>query len=162
MDYASATPGDAPNSWDQYWYGDIWGMGWTGARYRGLIVRSGYTSAGQWVGGKVTMTTVPDGTSNTLLVSEKRLDMRNYINGDWHDDCGWGDSWDPDVVRYTAHQPQQDAPGGVGGYEFGSAHGAGVQTLMGDGSVRMVSYSIPLATWNALGGRDDGLTITLD
>jgi len=160
MDYASATPGDTPTSWDQFWYGDIWGMGWVSQQYKGIIVRGGYDSSGKWQGGKVTMVSITDGTSNTLMIAEKRLDSRNYVNGDWHDDCGWGDAWDPDVVRYTGQgagpNPRKDSPGGVSGYDFGSAHSTGINTLMGDGSVRHITYSIDATTFNNLGTRAGG------
>jgi prepilin-type N-terminal cleavage/methylation domain-containing protein len=163
MDYASATPADTPTSWDQYWMGDTWGTytsTWTTANYRGVIVRGGLWSNGIWYGAKVTMTGISDGTSSTLLVSEKRLDVRNYFTGDWHDDCGWGDGWDPDVVRYTGQavgrNPQKDSQGGVSGYDFGSAHSSGIVALMADGSVRTISYSIDATTFNNLGTRNGG------
>jgi len=163
MDYAAATPAQINNynGWDQFWYGDIWGMGWTSAAYNGIIVRGGPDANGKgWVGGKVTIPQISDGTSSTLMVSEKRLDTRNYNSGDWHDDCGWGDGWDPDVIRYTGQatgpNPRRDQAGGIAGYEMGSAHSSGINGLMGDGSVRTISYSIDPTTFNALGTRNGG------
>jgi prepilin-type N-terminal cleavage/methylation domain-containing protein len=155
MDYASATPADAPNSWDQYWYGNIWGVP-TSAKYFGAIVRTGTS------GSPSNLAHIKDGTSNVLLISEKRLDTRNYFSGDWHDDQGWIDGWDPDVVRYTGYQPQRDAAGGVSGYEFGSAHPAGICSVLVDGSVRIINYSIDLTLFNNLGHRQDGAAINLD
>ena len=38
MDYASATPGDGPNTWDQFWYGNIWWFPGN-VTYNGMIVR---------------------------------------------------------------------------------------------------------------------------
>jgi len=166
MDYGSATPAASPNSWDQYWNGDIWGMGWVPYTYHGVIIRGGQPAGGgAWVGGKVTMSTIPDGTSNTLLVGEKQLNPQAYMGGDWHDDCGWADGWDPDVVRYTGFQPNPDASfnrqGGWEGYRFGSAHATGMQGLMTDGSVRMIPYNVNLSVFNAMGGRDDGVVVNL-
>jgi prepilin-type N-terminal cleavage/methylation domain-containing protein len=162
MDYASATPATAgqPSAWDEFWYGDVWGMSWTSSAYNGVIVRGGPNANGQgWNGGKSTMTSITDGTSNTLMISEKRLDSRNYYSGDWHDDCGWGDGWDPDVIRYTGQatgqNPAQDAQG-VSGYQFGSVHSSGIVALMADGSVRTINYSIDPFTFNALGTRNGG------
>jgi prepilin-type N-terminal cleavage/methylation domain-containing protein len=167
MDYASATPADSPGSWDQYWYGDIWGDGWMPFSHRGIIVRGGIrVSDGRWYGGKVTMAGISDGTSNTLLVGEKQLNPNNYFTGDWHDDSGWADSWDPDVVRYTGFDVLPDSrynnQGGWEGYRFGSAHPSGMQSLMGDGSVRSIRYGIPLAVFNAMGTRAGGETISND
>ena len=171
MDYASATPADSAGSWDQYWMGDIWGNGWVSRQYRGMIVRGGYNfnnpqyPANQWVGGQTTIGTIPDGTSNTLMVSEKQLNWRRYLSGDWHDDAGWADGWDPDVARYTGFQPQSDqqyGQGGWGGYRFGSAHATGMNGVFGDGSVRFIRYSVNGTVFNNTGGRDDGRVVDLD
>ncbi|MGL4550421.1 MAG: DUF1559 domain-containing protein [Gemmataceae bacterium] len=158
MDYASATPGEPVtpvNAWspDRYWWdGNIWGAPAT-ANYRGVIVRKGTSSS------RTTMVTITDGTSNTLLIAEKQLNMLNYETGDWHDDCGWGDGWDPDTVRYTALLPKADS-NSVDGYSFGSAHTGGMNGLMTDGSVRFISFSIDITTFNFLGDRMDGRTLT--
>ena len=96
MDYAAATPASAPNSWDQFWYGHIWEVPTT-AYYRGVIARKGTA------GGRSTIVSITDGTSNTMILGEKQLDPAKYYTGDWHDDCGWGDGWDPDVIRYTGY-----------------------------------------------------------
>jgi len=157
MDYASATPATAPNSWDQFWYGNIWGVP-TGVAYNGMIVRR---DADVVDSHGVALTACTDGLSNTLLVSEKRLDLRNYLSGDWHDDQGWIDGWDPDTVRYTGYLPQRDSVGGVSGYEFGSAHASGIQSLFGDGSVRMIRYSVSPTVFNWLGDRQDGQVVDM-
>jgi prepilin-type N-terminal cleavage/methylation domain-containing protein len=163
MDYAAATPAQIGNynGWDQFWYGDTWGGQsgtWSNNVYHGVIARGGQWGS-QWYGSKVTMVSISDGTANTLMISEKRLDTRNYFSGDWHDDAGWGDGWDPDVIRYTGQaigrNPQRDAQG-VSGYDFGSVHPSGIVALMADGSVRTISYSVDPATFNALGTRDGG------
>ena len=58
---------------------------------------------------------IPDGMSNTLLVSEKlvRADLyQGNMNGSggatYSDDRGWSDGWDPDTMRTTAFQPRSD------------------------------------------------------
>lgn len=158
MDYASATPANSPDSWDQYWYDSIWSVPTT-AEYRGAIVRS------QTSGCPTTLASITDGTSVTLLISEKWLNIGNYFSGDWHDDQGWIDGWDPDVVRYTGFRVIPDnvrSPYGWDGYQFGSAHPAGVNGLLADGSVRVFNYTIDAAVWNNLGDRQDGTTIRLD
>lgn len=153
MCYAAATPADAPNSWDQFWYDNIWGIP-TGANYRGIIARK-LTPQGP----RITMTAITDGTSNTLLVGEKQLSPARYRNGDWHDDCGWADGWDPDIMRYTGFVPEADSRFGTTGWEgyrFGGAHTGGMNSLMGDGSVRFISFTINPITFNFLGNRMDG------
>jgi prepilin-type N-terminal cleavage/methylation domain-containing protein len=158
MDYASATPAASPDSWDQFWYGNTWGIPTT-AKYLGAIVRTGT------LGAPSKIAHLTDGTSNVLMIAEKWLDPRNYDSGDWHDDQGWVDGWDPDVVRYTGFRPLKDSRGspyGWEGYQFGSAHPAGISGLLSDGSVRMISYQIDATIFNRLGDRQDGNVVTLD
>jgi len=163
MDYASATPSTTPNSWDQFWFDHTWDIP-TGAVYNGMIVRKMTYDNLPW--GTPTVGAIPDGTSNTLLVSEKQLNPANYATGDWHDDCGWMDGWDPDVVRYTGFQPNSDKSynnqGGWEGYRFGSAHTSGINGLFGDGSVRHIKFSVDLTMFNRLGNRQDGQTVDLN
>src|SRR5262249_20658382 len=40
MDYCAMTPADSPNSWDQFWYGQIWSDPTTASNYRGVIGRT--------------------------------------------------------------------------------------------------------------------------
>ena len=51
---------------------------------------------------------VTDGLSNTMMYGEKWLHAQRYETGDWHDDRGWTDGYDPDIVRSTALPPRQD------------------------------------------------------
>jgi len=168
MDYAASTPADSPNSWDQFWYGDIWGMGWTNSTYRGVIARGGYqVGTSNWIGTQSNLASVTDGLSNTMVVSEKQLNPQAYFSGDWHDDAGWADGWDPDVMRYTGFQPNPDTMynkpqnGGHEGYVFGSAHSSGINALFGDGSVRHIRYSIDLTLFNNLGDKADGANVNM-
>jgi len=153
MDYAGATPGDSPGSWDQFWYGETWTVP-QNARYRGIIVRSGYDRRSD-------VASVEDGTSNVIAIGEKMLRTVNYLAGDWHDDRGWTDGWDPDIMRYTAFRPYPDQPntpaldGNDVGYHFGSAHPAGFNALMGDGAVRLISFTIDPTVFNNLGDKRD-------
>jgi hypothetical protein len=100
-----------------------------------------------------------------LAIGEKMLRTPNYLVGDWHDDRGWTDGWDPDIVRYTALQPFADiqdsvAPDGWDvGQHFGSAHPAGLNALLGDGSVKTITYTIDATVFNNLGHRRDGAPI---
>lgn len=164
MDYAGATPGASVNSWDQFWFTHnicggscVWTIPPESAIYKGIIVRSGY-------GRKCTFGEIVDGTSNTLMIGEKFLRPYGYDSGDWHDDRGWTDGWDPDIMRYTAYKPMRDKnppfpPGDVPnneGYHFGSPHPAGVMFVLGDGAVRTVTYEIDASTFNSLGDRQDG------
>ena len=95
-----------------------------------------------------------------------------YQSGDWHDDSGWSDGWDPDIMRYTAYPPFPDQevaapdPGFVTwgnpsrrtdlGHHFGSAHPAGFNCVFGDGSVKTIPFTIDPTVFNNLGDRQDG------
>lgn len=166
MDYAAATPADSPNSWDQFWHGDTWGMAWEKARYYGVIVRGGPDQNGIWRGNKSKMANIIDGTSNTMVIGEKQLSPIRYKTGDWHDDAGWADGWDPDVIRYTGFTPNPDLKydnqGGWEGYRFGSTHPSGMNILLADGSIRFLGYSVDATIFNRLGHREDGGTIPDD
>ena len=103
-----------------------------------------------------------DGTSNTIMLGEKSLDNR-YLGGFQGDDNeGFTSGWDHDVIRRTDRQPRQDGPWGSGDERFGSAHSGGFMVLLGDGSVRLLPFSIDLTTFNRLGIRNDGQVVTLN
>jgi prepilin-type N-terminal cleavage/methylation domain-containing protein/prepilin-type processing-associated H-X9-DG protein len=169
-DYASSTPLvpglDAVNSlwqdqtngtWqvlgNKEWLGVIIRASWFGNMDPGSMKAMGFRG-------------IIDGTSNTLMISEKRLKPENYQIGDWHDDRGWSDGWDPDVVRCTGAALGPDKKVGNGGpgevgYMFGSAHPGGVNALLADGSVRVVVYNIDPVMWDRFGNRLDGNQLTL-
>src|SRR4029077_2973835 len=99
--YCAVTPADAPGTWDQYAYGSSWIVP-TGVAYKGAIIRRGT------LGGAVPLTGILDGASNTLLITEKRLQPSKYNTGDWHDNAGWIDGWAPSTVRYGGFAPARD------------------------------------------------------
>jgi len=107
---------------------------------------------------------VLDGTSKTMMVSEKRMDPRSYTAGAWYDDQGYLEGWDSDTVRLT-NAPYYFAVDDLVsddsnlGNSLGSAHAAGVQCVFADGSVQFISYQIDQAVLDSLGDRRDGLII---
>ena len=166
--------------------------------WRGIIVR------GSWDGTKfvsgVTRAAKPrdifDGLSNTLMLGEKRLGISiesgavfgsgdGYKGGEWHDDRGWTDGWDADIIRSTAFPLQADSdttpvhvtlginqnqvvpPGAHGaqetplGYCFGSAHIGGMNGCMGDGSVRFIAYTVDHQVFAVIGDRAEGQPVEL-
>jgi prepilin-type N-terminal cleavage/methylation domain-containing protein/prepilin-type processing-associated H-X9-DG protein len=114
---------------------------------------------------------VSDGLSNTIVIAEKRLKTGRYEVGDWHDDRGWSDGWDPDTVRVTTFPIRPDAESDptlpsdkedrLYGFFFGSAHSGGINALFADGSVHTVNYDIEQVLFNRLGHREDGETVDL-
>jgi prepilin-type N-terminal cleavage/methylation domain-containing protein len=96
-----------------------------------------------------------DGTSNTVLVGEKALDVRAYTKPTWN--------WDEPYFAGGAGGTQrsgalitQDAPGGFFPNNWGSPHPAGAQFAFGDASVHLVPYATPSATVRALLTPDGG------
>jgi prepilin-type N-terminal cleavage/methylation domain-containing protein/prepilin-type processing-associated H-X9-DG protein len=153
------------------------------AVYDGVIVRSAFrlntqNPANAGIEGRfvadapraVKMSQITDGTSKTLLVSEKYIRSDLYLDGGPSDNAGWTDGWDPDVVRCTCLPPLNDGEtfgandsqltGLVGGdvpaytWHLGSAHPGGFNAVFADGSVRGLSYDIENYVLNALGTRN--------
>jgi prepilin-type N-terminal cleavage/methylation domain-containing protein/prepilin-type processing-associated H-X9-DG protein len=164
-DYASATPSNRldpnrPNHEPWFWQGVTHGTVRAGrGEYFGVITR---TVANDPCKDK----DITDGLSNTMVIGEKRLFINRYDIGDWHDDIGWTDGWDPDIIRYTGYLPGPDVEESSRtvtdpGYHFGSAHASVFNTVFADGHVASLSYDIDLVTFNALGDRRDGLTVTI-
>ena len=124
---------------------------------------------------------VPDGLSNTLIVSEKFVRADLYDGGTYSDDRGWSDGWDPDAIRSTCFQPMSDGdqictssvganfcgpkgPGLLNDYDtwqFGSAHPAGINAVFGDGSVHSIKFDVDVVLFNRLGARNDEETVDL-
>ncbi|MBA3484609.1 MAG: DUF1559 domain-containing protein [Pirellulales bacterium] len=137
--------------------------------YMGVIVRSGYCSACPAAKKdvdfytKISFHQITDGSSNTLVLGEKRLQPNLYTTGDWHDDKGWADGWDPDTLRSTHCQPgpDQDMAGSSPGrdslpYAFGGAHASLFNAGFADASVRPIRFDVDLELLNRLGHRSDG------
>ncbi len=99
------------------------------------------------------------GTSNVFLAGEKWMDSTHYTDGKFGGDnenmyCGY----DNDVTRSTFHPPMPDAPNIPltplePQFRFGSVHPGGVNMLLGDGSVRLVEYTIDPTVWKTMGRR---------
>ncbi len=158
-DYAAATPGPSAWFWDAYWFGQIW-TDPVGVQYNGVVQRTSFPPV--IVDRKTTMAMIDDGTAHTMVLGDKRLYPSNYQSGDWHDDAGWSDGYDPCIVRYTAFPPMRDDDmdgSWYYGYQFGSAHPNVMNALFADGSVRSIPYSIDLNVFNWLGDRRDGNAI---
>jgi prepilin-type N-terminal cleavage/methylation domain-containing protein/prepilin-type processing-associated H-X9-DG protein len=110
------------------------------------------------------VTDVTDGTSNTLLVGEKRLNLALLGQVQTDDDSGYASGWDQDIIRRTDITPAPDyrAPSGDGEKRFGSSHSGRFNALFTDGTVRTISYSVAPTTFMNLGNKNDGQSIDLD
>lgn len=144
--------------------------------FRGIIQRSdwiyyGPNNASNTHAGFMTTVgfqQIPDGTSNTIWIGEKRLRPSDYSTGNGWDDRGWTDGWDYDTVRSTMFPlgPDVDVPSFIGvdtpfAWAFGSAHASVMNAIFADGSVHSLNYDIDREMFNLLGNRDDGQTVDL-
>lgn len=131
-------------------------------------------------GSMVTMANIADGASNTYMVGEKAMHPDRYLDG--QDTAGdlypalsgadddlnrWTANYDstnrttyplPPATPFTAgYPPVMDSTTMPSDYyrRFGSAHSAGAQMALCDGSVRMISYAIDPVLHLYLGNRSD-------
>ena len=129
---------------------------------KGTVPRLGF--------GVVRMASITDGTSNTVLVGEKRMnvtfagkvqlpdDNEGYVAGFQHDNARWAfrapaaDYRDPN--HWTGNEEST--------YQFGSSHTGGTQFIFADGSVRTIRFNINLTAFQRACDRDDGEVFNLD
>jgi prepilin-type N-terminal cleavage/methylation domain-containing protein/prepilin-type processing-associated H-X9-DG protein len=129
---------------------------------------------------RVRMSGIPDGTSNTLMLSE--ILQGSDANAGGHDVRGrmWN-TIHAGTTLSTIYPPNSTVGDNVQGYCGAlpqvpcgaqsqlnafviarSRHTGGVNASMADGSVRFVSNSVNAAAWQWTGGRDDGQVVTLN
>jgi prepilin-type N-terminal cleavage/methylation domain-containing protein/prepilin-type processing-associated H-X9-DG protein len=132
-----------------------------------------HTNGQRHMPGKVTITSISDGTSNTLMMSEVLI-AKVATDNDWRGDIMNDDgvfrfhtvttpnSTAPDLISSTTFfRPNTDPlmPVALGSPQRAAArsrHLGGVNASLCDGSVRFVSNSISLTTWRALGSMAGG------
>jgi len=161
LDYAGNAGTDCPS---------IGGWGIRGNGLTGPITRrpNGASDRGTSVG----IAEIKDGTSNTLLFGEKRMNADKVGTEDLgDDDAGFAEGWDFDIVRWGCYPPGPDVrdpnmpvhqmkyAAERGG--FGSSHASGFNGAMCDGSVRKFSFSIDFDVFRNLSNRKDGNALVL-
>jgi prepilin-type N-terminal cleavage/methylation domain-containing protein len=108
---------------------------------------------------------IRDGTSNTLLVGEKRLNVAFLGQPQDDDDTGYTSGWDNDTIRSTDSPPLPDFNGDPeedGDLRFGASHPGSFLAVFADGSVRSISYNIDPLTFSYLGNINDGHPVNLN
>jgi prepilin-type N-terminal cleavage/methylation domain-containing protein/prepilin-type processing-associated H-X9-DG protein len=113
----------------------------------------------------VRITDILDGASNTMMVSEKRLNLAFLGQAQSDDNFGYTGGYGHNTVRASAEPPAPDffgPPGLDGDGQFGSSHPGRFNVVMADGSVRTISYSIDGVIFYYLGDRNDGQVIRAD
>ncbi|AMV29246.1 putative major pilin subunit [Gemmata sp. SH-PL17] len=119
--------------------------------------------------GKVVMTSITDGTSNTLMMSETLMAKSpddNDWRGDIHNDDGvfkfmtltTPNSSVPDVVNWAVGSDPA-MPYSTAGSQFSAArsrHTGGVNAALCDGSIRFFTNSINATAWSYMGTMSGG------
>jgi prepilin-type N-terminal cleavage/methylation domain-containing protein len=136
----------------------------------GAIVFNDQTANGSKL---INLGAITDGTANTMLVGEKRLN-RFYLGQYQGDDNeGYTSGWDHDTMRYTGNArngsnttapplPDPNQSGLDGAQRFGSSHPGGFMAVSCDGSVKFIRFSIDPVQFSRFGTRDDGQVYTQD
>ncbi|NUQ64865.1 MAG: DUF1559 domain-containing protein [Pirellulales bacterium] len=104
---------------------------------------------------------ITDGTSQTLLVGEKRLNARLLGQPQDDDNEGYTVGWNEDTIRSTDEPPAPDRYRDTGDGEklFGSSHPGVLHAALADGSVRPIAYTIDKTVFKSLGDRNGGETV---
>jgi len=112
----------------------------------------------------ISLAGIADGTSNCLLFGEKRM-CRPRVGTEQSDDNeGYTTGWDHDMTRCASIVPKPDHRNNAidqGQGRFGSAHPGGINIVLCDGSVRLVSFGVNKLVFHRLGYRNDGQPIDL-
>jgi len=145
-----------PNEW--YNHGNAWGAN----EIQGMFNR---------LGAKITMASVKDGLSNTLMVGESLPSQHDHLIGNaWWDFNGSGASHCSTIVPINYYSgdaanwcsPAQSYRGNWNvSWGFKSNHTNGVNFVFGDGSVRFLTQNIDPKTYNLLGCRKDGQPVSI-
>lgn len=136
----------------------------------GIVVRTGVAKINL---GK----SIQDGSSNTLMVGERRQNLLELlVQGSSYDNepcycTGFCNGTDSEAMRVAVTNgtswltPQRNTAGGLNnqtGWSFGSNHDSGMNALFGDGSVRSIRYGVDPLLFMRVCVRDDGTTVNLD
>lgn len=128
-----------------------YGNGLDGAVVRRPIPNSGRSPS-------VRFAHITDGSSNTLLVGEKYMQLDRIGERQADDDQGYVSGWDWDNIRWGFDPPAKDTIGVWLPDRFGSAHPTTMNGLRCDASVHTVTYQIDQPVFSALCTRDGGET----
>jgi prepilin-type N-terminal cleavage/methylation domain-containing protein/prepilin-type processing-associated H-X9-DG protein len=118
-----------------------------GQGYNGIIFTGSHTK----------MVQITRGTSNTVLLGEKRMCILDYTTGtDGGDNETMYVGMDNDISRTTGNgstgtPPQQDSLNTTNDLLFGSTHPGGCNILYADGTVQWVEYNINPEVWYLAG-----------
>lgn len=103
---------------------------------------------------------IVDGTSQSILLGEKRLNLKALGSAQPDDNEGYTSGWNSDTMRNTDKKPLPDFHGlGDGDERFGSSHPGVFVVSLADGSVQALSFGIDTRVFSRLGHVSDGQVI---
>jgi len=105
---------------------------------------------------------ITDGLSKTLIVGDKRLNVRALGTNQEDDNEGYTAGWDEDTMRSTNFAPLEDVVEHSGDKRFGSSHSGVANMVFADGSVHAINFLISDTVFKNLGNKSDGQTIESD
>ncbi|MEW4452528.1 DUF1559 domain-containing protein [Bremerella sp. JC817] len=106
--------------------------------------------------GLLTFSGIPDGSSTTLFVGEKRMAVSTIGQNPGNDNEGYACGWDQDTIGRADMLSGPDLPSIVSTVAYGSAHPGGYNALFGDGSVINLAYGIDVEVQSRMGHIADG------
>jgi prepilin-type N-terminal cleavage/methylation domain-containing protein len=109
----------------------------------------------------VRISNITDGTSNTLMVADKRLGRKKLGTNQSDDNEGYTAGWDWDTIRSGNYQPQEDGLTNTIA-DFGSSHVGRFNAVFADGTVHSINYSIDIVVFRNLCNIADGNPISGD
>jgi prepilin-type N-terminal cleavage/methylation domain-containing protein len=114
---------------------------------------------------RIRLADILDGTSNTVLVGEKRFNVANFgatiDDNESYNRPGWNDH---EVYRRGDVQPDRDYrnPNSTAASRgFGSAHQSGFHAAFCDGAVHHVRYTVDLLVWRRVCVVNDGQVVNI-
>ncbi|WP_425617484.1 DUF1559 domain-containing protein [Anatilimnocola sp. NA78] len=131
-----------------------------------VVTSSGKKFLARWVG-RLTMASITDGTSNTILVGEKHI-RKNSLRGKNEDRSIFSGirnthrrmaGVNPDGSEVRPLQPPTSTTG-VSNSSFGGPHPGVCQFVFVDGSTQALRVDLDVITLSRLAQRDDGEVIT--
>jgi len=148
--------------------GGVAGMGYTQSADHGNDTNpAGIRGTFNRLGANITLASVTDGLSNTILVGEALPAQHDHLtNGDWWN-YNSGASHCTTIVPINGPKTGGNGSCGAGAaiqrwdnwnmsWGFRSNHTNGANFLFGDGTVKFIPQSIDMRTYQLLGCRNDG------
>jgi prepilin-type N-terminal cleavage/methylation domain-containing protein len=104
----------------------------------------------------VKISQVTDGTSQTLLAADKRLNVAHLGEAQDDDNEGYTAGWNEDTIRRTKRVPKHDhadnsTMAADGEFLFGSSHPEGINAVFVDGAIHSISFDIDQEVFLCLG-----------